>query len=129
MNIQTIANTLQKMMESVRLPVITIPAIMLLCSVIKRPGMSAMLTAANTIQEMSEFVPVGPLPDGSDNLMNKYTYCLTKNIETDIKRNSVVQVVMPAGSVRVLVRAGNGGGPIVGEGVNIENAVGWGQIY
>ena len=129
MNIQAIADKLQKMMEAVRLPVFAIPAVMLLCSILKRPGTSAMLAAANTIQDVSEFGPTGPMPDGSENLMNKYSFCLCKNIEKDIKRNGVVQIAIPPGAIQVEVRAGNGGGPIVGIGSNINSPVGWGMIH
>lgn len=130
MNIQSIANNLQKMMEAVRLPVQTIPAIMLLCSVIKRPGTSAMLAASEAIAGQSEFgAPTGDLPDGTPNMMNAMMYKLTKSIYKDLTRNGVIQVSIPAGGIQITATGGNAGGPVISTGVNTNNVTGYGILH
>lgn len=130
MTIANIAKSLTRMMESVRLPVQTIPAIMLICSVIKRPGLSAMLAAAEAIQGQTEFgAPTGDLPDGQPNMMNAMMYKLTKSIYKDITRNGVVQVSIPMGAIQVTVTGGNAGGPVISTGVNTNNVTGYGILH
>lgn len=130
MNIQSIANGLQKMMEAVRLPVMTIPAVMLICSVIKRPGTSAMMAAAEAISGQSEFgAPTGDLPDGTPNMMNAMMYKVTQSIYKDITRNGVVQVAIPAGGIQVTVEGANAGGPVICTGVNTNNVTGYGILH
>lgn len=130
MTINGIAKSLQKMMEAVRLPVMTIPAIMLICSVIKRPGMSAMMAAADAIQNQTEYgAPPGDLPDGTPNMMNAEKYNIIKSIYKDITRNGVVQIAIPAGGIQVTVTGGNAGGPVVCTGVNTNNVTGYGTLH
>ena len=69
--IDKIVKALSKVIDNVRVPIIPIPAILLLCSVFKRPGLSAMIIAAKVMRRQSEFgAPTGALPDGSSNKMN-----------------------------------------------------------
>ncbi len=129
MSILTIASSLQKMIQSVRLPIMVIPAIMILCSVIKRPGLSAMMTAAEAIKGQTEFgAPTGDLPDGQPNMMNAMMYKLTQCIYKDITRNGFVQIAIPMGGIQVTVEGANGGGPVICKGTNTNNAVGYGLI-
>ena len=119
MNLLTIASSLQKMIEAIRLPIPIIPAIMIICSVIKRPGLSAIMTASNAIAGQSEFnAPIGDLPDGTPNMMNAMMYKLTQCIYKDITRNGVVQIAIPIGGIQVTVTGANAGGPIVAKGKN-----------
>ena len=130
MTIKKIADILQKAMEVVRLPAKTIPAIMLICSIIKRPGLSAMMTAANAIQAQRDFgAPTGNFEDGTPNMMNAMIYKLTENIYNDITRNGVVQIAIPAGGIQVTVTGGNAGGPITCTGVNTNNVTGYGLLH
>jgi hypothetical protein len=129
MNIQSITNTINKLIQSARLPIKTIPTVMLLCSVIKRPGMSAMLAAANAIKGQSKFgAPTGDLPDGTPNMMNAMMYTLTEAIYRDIKMNGVVQIGIPIGGIEVTVMGENAGGPVVCKGTNTNNATGYGTL-
>lgn len=129
MSIQTIAKTLQTLMESVRLPIKLLPSIMLICSIIKRPGTSAMMAAANAIKSQTDFgAPTGEFEDGTPNMMNAYTYNIIKSIYNDITRNGVVQVAIPAGGIQVTVTGGNAGGPITCTGVNTNNVTGYGLL-
>ena len=119
MNIKSIADTLTKLIESVRVPIIPIPAILLLCTIIKRGGTSPMIAAANIIRRQSEFgAPPGPLPDGSPNMMNAFIYVMTSEIMREIKENCVVESVIPPGTMVVTALGANGGGPVTCIGTN-----------
>lgn len=73
MNIESITNKINKVIEGVRAPLATIPALLLVCSAIKRPGLSAMLIASNIIRRQAEAgAPFGPADDGSSNIQRQW---------------------------------------------------------
>lgn len=112
--IQKIVDSINSLLQSVRTPVIPIPAILLLCTVFRRPGISPMLIAANIIKRQSEFgAPTGALPDGSRNMMNSLIYIMTEEIVNELHKSCVIESVIPPGSVQMIGTGANGGGPVV----------------
>ena len=112
--IQKIVDTITGLLEKARVPIIPIPAILLACSVFRRPGMSAMMIAANVIKRQSEFgAPTGALPDGSRNMMNALIYVMTDEIVKEIQKNCVIEGVVPAGTMVITGSGANAGGPVV----------------
>ena len=119
MNILSIANKITKFIESIRVPIIPIPAILLLCTVLKRGGASPMIAAANIIRRQPEFgAPSGLLPDGSPNKMNALIYVMTSEIMRELKENCVIESVIPPGSMLITATGANGGGPVTCIGTN-----------
>lgn len=117
--IQRIVDSINKLLDKVRVPVIPIPAILLLCSVFRRPGLSAMMIAAKAIKRQSEFgAPTGALPDGSSNMMNSLIYILTEEIVREIQHNCVVESVIPPGTMVITGFGANAGGPVTIIGTN-----------
>ena len=117
--IQKIVDSITKVMDSVRTPVIPIPAILLLCSVFRRPGLSAMMIASKIIKRQSEFgAPTGVLPDGSSNMINSLISVITEEIVREIQHNSVVEVVIPPGTMVITGFGANSGGPVTIIGTN-----------
>jgi hypothetical protein len=111
--LQKIVDAITGLFEKARVPVIPIPAILLACSVFRRPGLSAMMIAANVIKRQAEFgAPTGALPDGSRNMMNALIYVMTDEIVKEIQKNCVVEGVVPAGSVVITGGGANAGGPV-----------------
>lgn len=122
MSIQEISETIKKVIEGVRLPLIKIPSILLVCSTINRPGLSAQLTAANIIRRQSEAgVPVGRLPDGSSNGYEAMEVIRVEEIFKAIKMDSRVDSSLPIGGIQFSGVGGNAGGPVVVQGFNINN--------
>lgn len=119
-NILSIINKINQVIDKVRVPAIKIPAILLLCSAFRRPGLSAMVIAARAIKRQSEFgAPTGALPDGSANKMNGLIYVLADEVVREIRQNSVTEgVVLPGGMIIQAVGA-NAGGPVVVVGTNL----------
>lgn len=111
--LQKIVDAVMGLMEKARAPFIPIPAIILACGIFKRPGLSAMMIAANVIKRQAEFgAPTGALPDGSPNMMNSLIYVMTDEIVREIQKNCVIESVIPAGTMVITGTGANAGGPV-----------------
>lgn len=129
MNIESITNKINKVIEGVRAPLATIPALLLVCSAIKRPGLSAMLIASNIIRRQAEAgAPFGPADDGSSNISEAMERIRVEEIIKALKFDARVQTAIPIGGIQFMGTGVNGGGPIVITGTNIMPAKGDGII-
>lgn len=118
--IQKIVDSINKVINAVRVPVIPISATLLLCNVFKRPGLSAMMIAANVIKRQNEFgAPTGTLPDGSKNMMNALIYVMSEEIVKELQKNCVIEGVVPPGTMVLTGTGANAGGPVVVQSTNI----------
>lgn len=119
MNLDSIARAMKEAFNKMKTPAEVLPATLLYCTAMKRPGISASETAAKIIADNAALgIETGLNPDGSENVVNQYTYNLTKHIFDEIKRNAVVQVAIPVGSIMVEATGANAGGPVVCVGSN-----------
>jgi hypothetical protein len=119
MGIDKIVSAINKVTEYARMPMPYISAFILLCSVFKRPGMSAMLTASRIIKGQSDFgAPTGLLPDGSSNKMNALIFKIVDEIFREIRKNGVGFGVTAPGSVNISGTGMSSAGPITFTGVN-----------
>jgi hypothetical protein len=111
--IENIVSSIEKLINKARPWITPIPAIILACSVFKRPGLSSLMIASRVIRRQAEFgAPTGNLPDGSQNKMNALIYVMTDEIVKEIQRNCVVESVIPAGSMVITGMGANAGGPV-----------------
>lgn len=111
--ITTIVKTINSLLEKARVPVIPIPSILLLCSVFRRPGLSAMMIAARAIRRQSEFgAPTGALPDGSPNLMNSLITVMAEEIVKEVQKNCVIESVIPPGTMVITGFGASPAGPV-----------------
>lgn len=118
--ITKIVDSVNSLIEKARIPVIPIPAILLLCSVFKRPGLSPMIIAANVIKRQSEFgAPTGKLPDGSSNMMNSLISIICEETVKEFRKSCVVEAVAIPGTISVIGFGANAGGPVVINGTNM----------
>lgn len=100
--LEKIVNKVTKLLEKARTPITPIPAVILACSIFKRPGLSAMVIAANVIRRQSEFgAPTGTLPSGAPNKMNALIYVMADEIVKELQHNCVVEGVAPAGTINI----------------------------
>ena len=115
-----IVKSINGLIDKVRIPVIPIPAILLLCNIFRRPGLSPMLIAAKAIRRQSEFgAPTGTLPDGSANMINSLIYVLTDEIVKEIQKNCVIECAIAPGTMFITGFGANAGGPVVITGTNM----------
>jgi hypothetical protein len=96
MDIKNIADSIKKLFDTtLRKPANIIPGIIMLCSLAKRPGLSALISFSNIVQELAkQGIPTEPLPDGTPNIMNKLIYSVVKETYRAIKEDSNVQIIV-----------------------------------
>lgn len=117
--IQKIVDSINSVIDKIRVPIIPIPAILLVCSVFRRPGLSPMIIAAKTIRRQSEFgAPTGTLPDGSPNKMNALISVMAEEIVREIQKNGAVESVIMPGTMVITGYGANAGGPVTIIGTN-----------
>lgn len=95
------------------IPLIAIPAVLLICSTIRRPGLSPMLITSRIINRQQEFgAPVGVNIDGSPNLMNQMYYVMVDELVRALKMDGKVEVAIPPGAITSLGFGANSGGMV-----------------
>lgn len=120
MSIESICDSISSVLEKARAPIATIPAILLICSAIKRPGLSAMMIASRIIKRQSEAgAPFGAAADGSANVAEAMERIRVEEMVNALKMESRVQIGMPIGGVQIMATGANSGGPVVVNGFNI----------
>lgn len=117
--IQTIANGIEKTFESIRPALKTIPPLLLICELYKRPGLSAIALTSAIIRRLPEAgIETGKNPDGSENKVNQFVRIMCEEIVKEIKDNARVTTVIEPGSVIGTGTGANAGGPIVVSTIN-----------
>lgn len=113
--IKKIADTISNAINSLRPPQSALPAILVVCSAINRPGLSAIELASRVISKQKKSgVAYGPMPDGAQNGYETMIRIFAEEIVQMFKMKSRVQTATPIGGVQVQVGAS-------GTGVNINN--------
>lgn len=125
MTLSSIVETMTNTLDSSKIPANILPPLLLKCTALNRPGLSAYKIAAQIIQNNKALgIPVEDNPDGSDNLINQYTYNIVKCIVDAIKNDATVQVAIPMQSLLIQATGGNAGGPVTCIGTNLLDSVG-----
>ena len=119
----TLASVIKMVKESVSggtfKPAKILPAALLLCVSLRRPGMSAMEVTAEWTTELAKLnIPIGKNEDGSQNLIIASGYAFAKAFMKSMKNKGLVTVAGDAGSITFTGTGANGGGPVVIKGVN-----------
>jgi hypothetical protein len=93
------------------LPLTAIPGFLLVCSTLKRPGLSPMLITARVINRQQEFgAPIGVNIDGSPNMMNQMFHILIDEMVKALKMEGKVEVAIPPGAITSVGFGANAGG-------------------
>lgn len=128
-NASTISRSFETLIESLRRPAQTISGIIMLCAMVKRPGLSCIVSTSNILQDIAnKGIPTGPLPDGSKNLMNEMIASQVCEMIRAIKEDANIQMALPPGALTVNVNGSNSGGPFTAIGFNTTSGVGVGLI-
>ena len=121
-NLQTICDGIEKAINYCRVPFAYIPASILVCSAVQRPGLSAMLIASNIIRRQVEAgAPSGNAADGSANVAEAMERIRVEEMVKALKMDAGVQIGIPIGGIQVAV------GNLTG--VSTNNVHGGGILY
>lgn len=122
MNISSIVQNISSFIQNkLSIPLIPIPPVMLICSTLKRPGLSPMLISSRIISRQSEFgATVGVNIDGSPNMMNQLIYVMTDEIVNAIKSEGKVEMAIAPGGITTMGTGANSGGPVVITSTNVQ---------
>ena len=129
MTISNIVNSVTNTLNSARVPANILPPLLLKCSSLTRPGLSAYRIATEVIQNNEKLgIPTGANPDGSENLINAYTYSIIKCMVEALKNDASVQVAIPMQSLMIQATGANAGGPVTCVGSNLIDSISRGII-
>ena len=125
MTITDAVNTVTNALESAKTPANVLPPLLLKCTALNRPGLSAYKITTQIIQNNKAIgIPTDSNLDGSDNKINQYTYNVVKCIVDAIKYDATVQVAIPMESLLIQATGANAGGPVTCVGTNLLDSIG-----
>ena len=125
MSIDTIADKIKSLINTARKPFPLFPAIIMICSCIKRPGLSSILSIANIIASNAKIgIPTGKNPDGSPNLINAFVGNVVEEVVRAIQNDMMVQVAFKPGDIVISGTAGDK--QVIGMNVNTPRTQGGG---
>ena len=118
---KSISKQIQNFFKSLRSPANTLPAILMACSLMKRPGLSCISSSAAIISSQSGFgaPTTAKFEDGTPNMMNQLINSVICEVYRAIREDMNIQVVIPAGSVTTVGTGANAGGPVVVTSTNL----------
>ena len=113
LGIEGICNAITKLFSGVRPPTKQINRLLLVCSMIKRPGLSVIQSVANVTKTLSMLgIPTDRMPDGSENMTIAVVYSVISEVFRALKMDACVQVGFQPGSLSSVGVGANAGGPI-----------------
>ena len=102
MGISQICQTIKNYFQNVRQPFPQMPRILIVCSMIKRPGLSVINSVSNIVKDLNALgIPTGPMPDGSANLTVGFTYAIVKEVYRAIRKDMSIQGGVVPGTMGV----------------------------
>ena len=115
MGIKQICETVTNYFNNSVGPFPQLPRALLVCSMIKRPGLSVIRSVTNITKDLNKLgIPTGPMPDGSANLTVGVMFASTKEIYRGVTEDASIQgAVVPASANVVVAGVGGGAGTIV----------------
>ena len=129
MSIKQICQTINNYFSNVRAPFPQLSRILLVCSMIRRPGLSTIQSVANITKDLNKLgIPTGSMPEGCPNMSVGYSHAYVNEVYRAFRKDAVVQAGIQPGSLMVTLFGANGGGPAVLQGTNISAGIGLGNM-
>lgn len=127
--VQTISDAIDKAFNFIRPKLIAIPPLIMICSIAKRPGMSAINIVANIIRREPEAgAYTGVMPDGSPNIMERMYVVIVEEVLREIRMNARVDLVISPGAITSFGTGANMGGPVSIFSSNVNPVTGYGIL-
>lgn len=129
MNIKKVIELTNKAIDAARKPANKLAAYLIYATATQRPGISKVKITSEIISDNATLgINIGQMPDGTDNVVNEFVYNVVEKVVDTLKDDTLVECVIPAGSLVVEANGANAGGPVVAVGTNTNNAKGYGVI-
>jgi len=127
--IKSIIKGINKLFDRVRPPAPQISRLLMVCSMMKRPGLSVITSVSNVANALAGLgIPIGTMPDGSTNLTLGFLNEYTSEIFRALKFDASVQVGIQPGTMSSVGVGSNAGGPMTVISNIINAGQGYGQI-
>ena len=127
--IKNVVELVDSAIDAVRKPASILAAYLIYATSRVRPGLSKVKITSEIIADNAPLgINTGQMPDGTDNVVNKFVANVVEKVVDTLKDDSMVECVIPVGSVIVTAKGANAGGPVVAVGTNINNGKGYGII-
>lgn len=111
--IESISKGIANVLEKCRKPAKTVPAVLLLCEMSNRPGLSAIALTSAIISRLSEAGIVSELnPDGTPNKTCMMIRIMMEEIVNEFHNNAFVEGAQNSGEITSIGTGANAGGPI-----------------
>ena len=129
MSLNTILDSIKAALSKARPPANVISGLFLVCSMIKRPGLSVLVSTANILKYLGEHgIETGPNEDGTPNQTSVRVAGIVTEIYRAMRFDANVQMAFGPGSMSITASGANAGGPVVVSGTNINHPTGVGII-
>lgn len=117
MGIEQICNTVKNVFKTTRPPTGQLNRILLVCSMIKRPGLSAIVSTSNIIKDLNKLgFNTAPMPDGSENKTVTMVFSIVKEIFRAITFDMSIQCGDMPGGTQIMTNTGGGVNLTTGQG-------------
>lgn len=120
MNISSVIETVMSALDNVLSAVVSIPALLLLCTCYRRPGFSSTLVSAKVYADTVQ--------NENDDILKAFIYNVINRLKLNIQDDGVIFVAFKPGALQVQLNGGNAGGPIVLTGSNKNYVFAWAII-
>lgn len=111
--VSTISTQVEKAFDLIRKPLVIIPALLMICELYKRPGLSAIALASAIIRRLPEAgINTGATNSGKPNKFCQAVRIMSEEIVKEIKDNARVTTVLEPGKVVSVGTGANAGGPV-----------------
>lgn len=119
--ISEIINAVSGLLGEARAPLLPIPGILLKCTAMHRPGLSAAIAASHTFSSLGK-------ENNGDDILKRFIFNFVETLKTNMQDDGVCNIAFPPGSFLFRLEGVNGGGPVVLIGTNKNYVLGWGII-
>ena len=122
MNIQSIISKIEKMYDgALRAPQKTLPALLVACSFMQRPGLSTIVSTSNIIEHLSRAgIPTEDSRDGTPNCTNKVIAGIISEVVRMFQHDYRVETSIKPGEIVIAGTVNTPAGPIPFTGLNPE---------
>ena len=120
MNISSISNAIKGLFATTRSPAPEVPGALMAVGCVQKPGMSTIVSIGNIVKSLNEHgIPTDAMPDGGENKLVILVAAIVEEVFRTLREDANIQVAHAPGAISVLTNGSNSGGPLVGQGFNI----------